>query len=564
MGGMFGDRSRVVVMNGQPVQEQQPQQSQPAVAQERQDFADIMEALAREDAAKVSAIREALGITQSRTTPFGAKPVTAAPETSLRPQARPEAPTESLRPVARPEPVQPIDAPQAMTTAPMSLNFGIVDQAPQAPAPAEAAPTMPRRPEMQEPSAQTEPTQTATSDVNFLETKTFKLLEGVEGFKKTPYSLNDKPTINGKPHRSGLTVGAGIDFGQHTRASLEKIGLPKTMIDKAENAGWIGLNPDTIIDPVTKKPAATRERGHALMYEKFKAQKKSGELPVFTEEELNVATPIMYKPYEDSARKQVDARFGEGTYDSLDESSKAVLTLEKYHRGATYTLPDAMIEGAVSGNPLKAAEGISWSSRRKNMKDWLRKLKMIPSGAPATSLRPQPRPSESQQTQSQTATPADPNALGMIGGVKDDKNVWQSFDGSGMAHSADYKDYSQLFREYTTEQKEGYVPVGEMNGQTVYASPDYAKDENGNYISVNKDEAVALAAERGSILPTREMVKELYAKSTRIPMAIQPIGETGGTGDTALYTQKINEAVAQRGVKPGQSIVHGKEFFLAK
>ena len=233
-----------------------------------------------------------------------------------------------------------------------------------------------------------------TKKESFLDTGTFKLLEGVEGFKSKPYSLNESATLNGKPHKSGLTVGAGIDFGQHTKASLESIGIPKTMLDKAEKAGWIGLNPDTIIDPDTGLPAASRERGHALMLDRFKKQTADGTLPTFTKEELNVATPAMYKPYEDAAKKQLDAKFGEGTYDSLDEGSKAVLTLEKYHRGKTYSLPDAMLEGAISGNPLKAAEGISWSSRRKNMKDWIKKTGLIPNNAPSTSLRPKARPIE--------------------------------------------------------------------------------------------------------------------------------------------------------------------------
>jgi peptidoglycan hydrolase-like protein with peptidoglycan-binding domain len=224
----------------------------------------------------------------------------------------------------------------------------------------------------------------ATAPVAFMETKTFKLLQGVEGFKSKPYSLNAKALINGKPHRSGLTVGAGIDFGQHTRSALEAIGLPKTMIDKAENAGWIGLNPDTIIDPATGKPAANREVGHRLMFNRFKEQKSTGTLPTFTEEELNAATPVMYKPYEQSARDALDARHGEGTYDSLDEGSKAVLTLEKYHRGTTYKLPNAMLDGAAAGDPLKAASGISWSSRSKNMKDWLSKVGLDVSNAPTT------------------------------------------------------------------------------------------------------------------------------------------------------------------------------------
>lgn len=521
MGGMFGDRSRVVVMNGKPVQEQQPQQDQPVVAQERQDFADIMEALAREDAAKVSAIREALGITQSRTTPFGAKPATAAPETSLRPQARPEAPTESLRPVARPEPVQPIDAPQAMTTAPMSLNFGIMDQAPQRPAPSEAAPTMPGLPEMQTPSAQTEPTQgeraTVTADLTNIP-KTF-----LRDYNDRP--LNDTQTEN-MAFAYNHAVANGLE-GDELNAYMAQLAHESDRFKTAEEyaSGSAYENRRDLGNTQEGDGKRFKGRGFIQLTGRANYEAAGKELgvdlladPSKVATDKNLAADVSLWFWKKNVRPRVQdfsdtrriTKIINGGYNGLDERKKF------------YSLYSSLSE----------------------------------------SVRPKERPAD--LLQNQTAAPADPNALGMIGGVKDDKNVWQSFDGSGMAHSADYKDYSQLFREYTTEQKEGYVPVGEMNGQTVYASPDYAKDENGNYISVNKDEAVALAAERGSILPTREMVKELYVKSTRIPMAIQPIGETGGTGDTALYTQKINEAVAQRGVKPGQSIVHGKEFFLAK
>lgn len=218
MAGMFGDRSRVVVLNGQPVQEQQPQQDQPVVAQERQDFADIMEALAREDAAKVSAIRDALGITQSRTTPFGAKPATAAPETSLRPQARPEAPTESLRPVTRPEPVQPIEAPQAMTTAPTSLNFGIIDQAPQAPTPAEAAPTQAEVPPRPTPSS-ADATATTQANSGGLSLDQFmqKQIAVHEGQVNYPY----------KDSRGFWTIGIGHLIGDGSDAALARSGYSK-------------------------------------------------------------------------------------------------------------------------------------------------------------------------------------------------------------------------------------------------------------------------------------------------------------------------------------------------
>ena len=226
----------------------------------------------------------------------------------------------------------------------------------------------------------------------FMETPTFKLLEGVEGFKSKPYSLNNKILLGGKPHKSGLTVGAGIDFGQHSEQSLLSMGIPKTMVKKAKDAGWIGLTPDTIIDPKTKKKVATRERGHALMWEKFKEQKAKGTLPVFTKEELSKATPPVYKTYEDAAKKQYEKDTGL-SFDDLDVGSKAVLTLEKYHRGVGYELPDAMIIGASQGNATKAAQGTKNAGRRKNLIAWLKKVGLdYDSVRRETSPRPVLRP----------------------------------------------------------------------------------------------------------------------------------------------------------------------------
>jgi len=154
--------------------------------------------------------------------------------------------------------------------------------------------------------------------------------------------------------------------------------------------------------------------------------------------------------------------------------------------------------------------------------------------------------------------------LGMIGGVRDDSRVWQSFNASGMAHSTDYKDYSQLFREYTTTKKNGYVEVGKTkDGKPVYAAPDNYKDKDGNYVMVSKDDAIRMAKEMGSIMPQREWVKNMYGQATRVRMATQPIYKTGGSGDSLEYTTKINAALKKKGYKQGL-VVHGKEFFVSK
>ena len=159
-----------------------------------------------------------------------------------------------------------------------------------------------------------------------------------------------------------------------------------------------------------------------------------------------------------------------------------------------------------------------------------------------------------------------PKQLGMIGGVRDGTRVWQSFGGSGMAHSSDYRDYSQLYREYTTTKKKGYVEVGKTeDGQTVYAAPDYLKDKDGNYVKVSKDDAIRIAGEMNALMPTRDWVKSAYSKATRVPMPTQPIYKTPGSeGDSALYTRKINEAFKKKGIKPGAFVVHGKEFFVSR
>lgn len=142
--------------------------------------------------------------------------------------------------------------------------------------------------------------------------------------------------------------------------------------------------------------------------------------------------------------------------------------------------------------------------------------------------------------------------LGMIGGVKPDGvSYWQSLDGSGRAHAAnpEYKDYSQLFREYTFEARPGYVPVGQRDGRTVYAAPDYMRGEDGNYVNVSAADAERIARERGSLIPTRDEYKALTEQAKHIPMPTFP----NGVGDNAVYTQRVGDVSGP--------VVHGKEFF---
>lgn len=153
--------------------------------------------------------------------------------------------------------------------------------------------------------------------------------------------------------------------------------------------------------------------------------------------------------------------------------------------------------------------------------------------------------------------------LGMIGGVKPDGSAWQSLTGQGRAHASnpDYEDYSQLFREYRFDPPSNdWMPVGERQGRTVYAAPDYARDAQGNYINVSAAEAEQMAQARGSLIPTREEYTNLFNNGTRVPM---PTGDPA-TKTSAQYTQGTQSLIDQMGIDPSSTLVHGKEFFTGE
>ncbi|QBQ72828.1 hypothetical protein CRP7_gp35 [Roseobacter phage CRP-7] len=261
--------------------------------------------------------------------------------------------------------------------------------------------------------------------MEFMNSPTFTFLKGLEGYEDTPYILNESTNLSPTEHKSGLTVGAGIDFGQHSYQGLVDLGLPLSMIDKAEKAGWIGLNPDTIKDPITgltssetaaklynqkngkgsweklktkDKMALSRPIGHKLMSDRFNSAKDLGNndshngisIPQFTKEELAIATPIMYKTYEEPTKEQYNKKFGNGSWDSLNEEMKAILTTERYHTGKK--VPDAMLIAASQNNRNAAALGSTKGWRGEHIPAHAQKAFGTPGVAVETSLRPQSRP----------------------------------------------------------------------------------------------------------------------------------------------------------------------------
>lgn len=218
-------------------------------------------------------------------------------------------------------------------------------------------------------SASTPAKDMGTDAADFMQTNTFTILKGVEGYKESAYLgvINEK-------NRSGLTVGAGLDLGQHSKEGLLKMGVPASVVEKADKAGWIGLNADTVIDPETGKPAASRARAKELLSAKVSEQKANGTFPEFTPNEIAAFTKPVYKTYENSAKSQYEGTYGKGSWNELSRDVHAVLSTEKYHRGGGYKLPDAMLEGARKNDAQLAASGIKDASRRRNMQYWLKQI----------------------------------------------------------------------------------------------------------------------------------------------------------------------------------------------
>lgn len=159
--------------------------------------------------------------------------------------------------------------------------------------------------------------------------------------------------------------------------------------------------------------------------------------------------------------------------------------------------------------------------------------------------------------------------LAMVGGVKPG-GYWQPFEaGKGGAHLGDptYTDYSMRERVYTTDpsaKARGWPAVGFRNGKTIYAAPDYVRDEQGRY-TMASEEAInkAIAADPYRVRPEMDEVQALHYIAKHLDMPTQDIS-AGGAGDVAAYTDAINAELARMGIDPTNvtvPIVHGKEFY---
>jgi hypothetical protein len=121
--------------------------------------------------------------------------------------------------------------------------------------------------------------------------------------------------------------------------------------------------------------------------------------------------------------------------------------------------------------------------------------------------------------------------LAIFGGVGNQGNLYHGWDsGHRWAHDNDYADYSQMYREFTYEPKEGYVPVGQREGRTVYAAP--APEYVGGQ-QVSRDLYVDEAKRRGALIPTEDEMRAFYEQAQAVRMPTIPRG--GGPNDRISF-----------------------------
>lgn len=71
-----------------------------------------------------------------------------------------------------------------------------------------------------------------------------KMMNGLEGNRPVPYTLKDK--------KSGITIGRGLDLGQHNVSDLKRMGLPPELIKRFVDAGFLGKQGQTARDHLKK------------------------------------------------------------------------------------------------------------------------------------------------------------------------------------------------------------------------------------------------------------------------------------------------------------------------
>lgn len=227
--GMFGERSRVVVRGGKPVEEPQ-EVTQPLVMEQMEEVQQDLGQIAREDAQKMAAIQEAMGVTQSLRNPqevmenlrkiLGPQ-VFRTPPTIQQPSVTPEAlpSTQSVQepsvPTEAPAPVQGVQVTEEPSVVSEAPSEEPMQQATQQPSPAPDTTTQPEAP--LEPIASLRGVQQRLKDLGYYT----KAVDGLAGAKsETTNAIKTFQYLNNFP-----VTGNAAD--EQTRLKLAETGLEK-------------------------------------------------------------------------------------------------------------------------------------------------------------------------------------------------------------------------------------------------------------------------------------------------------------------------------------------------
>lgn len=129
--------------------------------------------------------------------------------------------------------------------------------------------------------------------------------------------------------------------------------------------------------------------------------------------------------------------------------------------------------------------------------------------------------------------PTNPSDLAIVGGSKtasaagsfSESNLLHSFGNRSHAGDNDYEDYSQMFREFTFQPKDGYIEVGNRGGAPVFAAPqpEFFVDGSGNLVPVDRNLYSQMVAQRDALIPTTAELESLYSQIDGVPFRGQNI-----------------------------------------
>lgn len=88
------------------------------------------------------------------------------------------------------------------------------------------------------------------------------LIERLEGFEANGYVPSQNGEVIGN---SGVTIANGLDLGQHTKEDLERIGIPKKLIELF--SPYLGLKRDEAVRKLEKQPLSLSEEQAEIVRE---------------------------------------------------------------------------------------------------------------------------------------------------------------------------------------------------------------------------------------------------------------------------------------------------------